>query len=136
MKHFNASIETSYEDVEIQKKSSPKTKSVTKKYSRGFMPKYKLRATFKYDIKTKKIVSVTNRKFTLSGFSLGIGAEDKTYSTKYSSDKKKATVKCSYSATHSLLTPIGMIEINRRDAYQKFSYSVSKGVTGGSGGYE
>lgn len=131
-------VDIEEEDIEIEEniKGAAKTKSVTKSYSRGVAPKYTLKATFKYDTKTKKIKSVTGRKFTLSGITLVIGAEDKTYSTKYSSDRKKATVKCSYTAVSYLITPVGRIEIERKDAYQKFSYSVSKGVTGGKGGYE
>lgn len=131
-------VDIDEKDIEIEEniKGAAKTKSVTKSYSRGLTPKYTLKATFKYDTKTKKIKSVTGRKFTLSGITLAVGAEDKTYSTKYSSDKKKATVKCSYTAVSYLITPVGRIEISRKDAYQKFSYSVSKGVTGGKGGYE
>ncbi len=131
-------VEIDDEDIEIQDniKGAAKTESVTKSYSRGLTPKYTLKATFKYDKKTKKIKSVTGRKFTLSGITLAVGAEDKTYSTKYSSTKKKATVKCSYTAVSYLITPVGRIELSRKDAYQKFSYSVSNGVTGGKGGYE
>ena len=137
MKNFVISETETNEYVEnIRATANKKTKSVTKSYSRGLTPKYTLKATFTYDTRTKKIKSVTKRKFSLSGFTLAIGAEDKTFSTKYSSTRKKATVKCSYTEVSYLVLPIGRIEILRKDAYQKFSYSVSKGVTGGEGGYE
>ena len=132
--------ENSMDSLEMQEdiKSGKYSKyaSVTKSYSRGITPKYTLKATFKYNKGTKKIVSVTGRKFTLSGISISAGAEDKTYSTTYSSDKKKATVKCEYTAISYLLTPVGRIEISRHDAYQQFSYSFKNGVTGGKGGYQ
>lgn len=136
-KNFVISDTETYENIDNTRAAAKKkTKSVTKSYSRGLTPKYTLKATFKYDTRTKKIKSVTKRKFSLSGLTLAIGAEDKTFSTKYSSTKKTATVKCSYTEVSYLVLPIGRIEILRKDAYQKFSYSVSKGVTGGEGGYE
>lgn len=136
-KNFTISETKTYEYAEnARAAANKKTKSVTKSYSRGFTPKYTLKATFTYDTRTKKIKSISNKKFTLSGITLAIGAEDKTFSTNYSSTKKTATVKCSYTEVSYLVLPIGRIEILRKDAYQKFSYSVSKGVTGGEGGYE
>lgn len=117
-KNFVISDTETYENVDNTRAvAKKKTKSVTKSYSRGLTPKYTLKATFKYDTRTKKIKSVTKRKFSLSGLTLAIGAEDKTFSTKYSSTKKTATVKCSYTEVSYLVLPIGRIEILRKDAY-------------------
>lgn len=114
----------------------PKVKSVTKKFSRGRTPKYTLKATFSYNTSTKKILSVKNRNFSLTGITAAVSARNKTYFTYYSSDRRKATVKCSYTAISYINTPWGKFEVSRHDAYQKFSFSVKKGVTDGKGGYE
>lgn len=117
-------------------KTSASTKTVNKSYSRGWSPKYTLSADITYNTKTHKITSVKNRKFTLSGVTLCTGAEDKTYYTKYYDSKKKVRVRCEYTAVRYVMTPAGRIEISRKEAYQHFYYSVSKGVHDGSGGYQ
>lgn len=116
--------------------SKSKTKTVTKSYSRGLTPKYTLKADFTYNTSTKKITAVKNRKFTATGITVTAGVADKSYSTTYSKSHKTATVKCTYTAISYLVTPIGKMEVSRHNAYQKFSYSVSGGVTNGKGGYE
>lgn len=66
------------------------SKTETKSYSRGWgIPTYKLQADFTYNTKTKKITSVKNRKFTMSGITAVVGAANKSYSTNYTSTRKK-----------------------------------------------
>ena len=49
--------------------------------------------------------------------------------------KKTCTIRCDYSEVSELTTPLGDIEITRRDAYQQFKWSKSKGTYGIKGGY-
>lgn len=116
--------------------TSKAPKTVSKKYSRGWTPRYTLSADITYNTKTNKITSVSNRNFSLSGITIAVGAEDKKYSTKYYDNKKKVRVRCDYTAVRYVMTPAGRVEISRRGAYQHFYYSVAKDVHDGSGGYK
>ena len=49
--------------------------------------------------------------------------------------QKTCTIRCDYSEVSELTTPLGDIEITRRDAYQQFKWSKSKGTYGIKGGY-
>lgn len=111
-------------------------KTVNKGYTRGIPSlKYNLYADITYDTKTHVISKVFNRKFTITGVLLPAHAEDRTYKTTYSSTKKTCTVTCNYTDVSGVTTPIGNIEILRRNAYQRFKWSYSKGVYDGEGGY-
>lgn len=124
------------ENEPINASGTSSKKTVTKKYSKGVTPKRTLSAKITYNTKTKKITGVSKRKLSLSGITVGVSAEDKTYSTKYYNGKKKVRIRCSYSSVYHLITPSGKIEIIRKDAYQQFYYSVANGVHDGSGGFE
>ena len=112
-----------------------KSKTISASGTRGATLKIRLRADITYNTSTNKISKVFNRKLTFSGLTVGFKATDRTYKTTYSSTKKTCTIRCDYSEVSELTTPLGDIEITRRDAYQQFKWSKSKGTYGIKGGY-
>ena len=123
------------ETVFSSMKAAGKSKTISASGTRGATLKIRLRADITYNTSTNKISKVFNRKLTFSGLTVGFKATDRTYKTTYSSTKKTCTIRCDYSEVSELTTPLGDIEITRRDAYQQFKWSKSKGTYGIKGGY-
>lgn len=125
----------SIETISSLMKAKGKSKTISASGTRGITFKIKLRADITYNTSTNKISKVSNRKLTLSGLTVAVKVEDRTYKTTYSSTKKTCTVRCDYSEIIEAITPVGAMEIIRHDAYQQFKWSKSKGTYGIKGGY-
>lgn len=96
---------------------------------------YTLSADITYNTSNQVISSVKNRYFRVTGLTISTQVENKRYGTYYSPSKKYVKITCNYTAVSKIVTPVGAIEIRRKDAFQQFKWNVSKGVYEGKGGY-
>lgn len=121
---------------EVAANSSSKTVTEKKIFTRGIgILNINLSADITYDTSTYVISKVANRSLTITGVTIATKAENRKYNTYYSQTKKTCKVTCNYQDVSSLLTPLGTVEIVRKDAYQQFKWNHSNGIYGGEGGY-
>ena len=121
---------------EIVPYSTSSTVTDKKIFTRGIgILNINLSADVTYNTSTHVISKVANRSLTITGVTITTRAENRKYNTYYSSTKKTCKVTCNYQDVSGLVTPIGALEIVRKDAYQQFKWSYSKGIYDGKGGY-
>ena len=122
-------------EMEYATRAASKSKTVNKNYSQGTVVSYNLCADITYDTSTKAISKVANRKFTMTRVTLVLEAQDRSYNTYFSPQKKACKITCDYSSVQRIITPLGAIEFFRNNAYIQFKWSYEKGVYAGEGGY-
>ncbi|WP_207649504.1 hypothetical protein [Anaeromicropila populeti] len=96
------------------------TKNV--KYVRSLTSTYTLSADVTMKSTNNYVTSISNPRLTLTGFTIGVGIEDISYSTSILDGSRTAYVSSDYTHVTTITTPIGVIEVHRELCHMYMYY--------------
>lgn len=122
-------------NIKGMRKAAAQTESYNIKYERSLTSCYTLSATVNVNPTTKKITSVYNKRFELSGVTLSIGIDNVNVYENYYDNNTKIRVRADYQHISYFVVQTSLFEISRSNCYQQMWYTYDKGCHDGSFGY-